>query len=1058
MFAIILVNNTTGVTIENLEVNGTLASSSVTCGDDYVGVDFQDSSGTLTGATVVNVASPTPSFGCQEVSGAVYAYNGYFYTGEIPNPAISVTVSNNTITGYQKNGITCDDLGESCVVSGNTVTGVGPTTLTAQNGIQIGFGASGIVTDNAVSGNHYLGPTGGQPNDVNYFGGLYYATGILAYDAGTTVRITGNVLSGNDVGIALAATPASTVLDNTIGQGYSYGITFDLNASLAYVYYPIYSTMLSSNRTWSSAALDNSIGNVNVGILSYDDNVTIVGGSMTNVNVSIEAVTDDASASYATTIDDVQAVTNFAGALLGNISSYQTTPGMYPNSVGIYDLVDDSFTANPAVPSAGAGDGILVNGTLATVRGCQVTGFAVGIYVNPTVTSATITGSSVTSTAALGIPVTGIWAGNFVYPTTLDSGTFVITRNIVTGPGGGTNPPWAGGTGIVAGGASVTIANNLVRDYSATSASPGSNGNDWWQGTQSVGVLLGCPTTSTAAACLVRGNTIVDNTIGIVVILTNLSFSAAYDTGPVTITHNTINNNTGYGIFTEMDWTTAGAPPTSSIDHNTFNNNGTGAPAMVLSGQTFDVTDNVMIGTSPSGDQGPVQGEGGPSINTAAIEATDFWTTGKDTVNANANLFLDTSVYWSTSFEPGSPSSLSVGELVTFTESGLPSGTQWSVTMDGLTGSVPAPAPIVGDFQNGSYTFAVPSAGGYGPTPSSGGLTVNQAAVTEPIAFSPASFSVMFTETGLPRGSVWWLYLSTGQVFSTPSTAISFSEVNGSYTFSFGITYHYPRDYSSPSGAFTVNGASVLVKVAFVPVREMEIVEKGLPAGTEWWVNLTISKTTFASGTSFHSTGTTIALYLGNGKYTYLLASADKRYAAGPLTFEVTPAALTAPRLFSATFHLVAYSVTIVEVGLPYAAHWCVVLTGGPSYCSSGRGISFREPNGTYAFTLTARNHGYSQPQGTFTVAGAAVVRTVTFAQILYAVTFSESGLPFGAKWCVAVVSGGTHCTTGSTVTFQELNGSYYYTLTTTRSGYSAPRGTLTVFGTPVSLAVKFTG
>jgi parallel beta-helix repeat protein len=1059
MFAIILVKNTTGwaatngVTIEGLEVNGTSASSSVACGDDYVGVDFQDSSGTLTGATVANVAAPTSAFGCQEVSGAVYAYNAYYYTGEIPSPAISVTVSNSTITGYQKNGITCDDLGESCTLSGNTVTGIGPTTLNGQNGIQIGFGASGIVTDNAVSGNHYLGPTGGQPNDVNYFGGLYTATGILVFDGGNTIHITGNELSGNDLGIALEGTPASTVSDNTIVQGYSYGITFDLNASLAYLYnYPIYST----DATWASTAAGDSIENVNVGILSYDDNVTITGGSMSNVNVSIEAVTDDASSSYATTIDDVTAVTNVSGALLGNISSYQATPGMYPNSVGTYTLGGDSFTANTAAPSPGVGDGILINGTQAMVNACQVTGFALGIYVNPTVTSATIEGSTITSTATLGEPVTGIWAGNFVYPTTQDSGTFLITGNTVTGPGGGANSPLAGGTGIVAGGASVTIANNRVSGYSAIS---GSNGNDWWEGTQSVGVLVGCPTTSTAAACLVQANTIVGNTIGVAVLLTNYSFSTAYDTGPVTITHNAINENTGYGIFTEMDWNwpTAGAPPTSSIDHNTFNNTLTGAPAMVLSGQTFDVTNNLLIGTSTSGDQGPVQGEGGPSINTASIEATDFWTSGDDTVLASANLFLDTSVYWSTSFEPGSPSTLSVGELVTFTESGLPSGTMWSVTADGLTGVVPAPNPVVGDFQNGSYTFTAPSAGGYSPTPSSGGLPVVGTPLTEPIVFSNAKFSVTVTETGLPRGSIWWLYLSTGQAFSTSSTAISSSELNGSYNFSFGITYHWPRDYSAPSGAFTVNGLPVHVSVRFVPVRAMKIVEKGLPAGTEWWVNLTIVVSAYASGLSFHSTGTAITLYLGNGKFTYTFASANKSYASGRQTFSVVPVALTAPRLFSAVFHLVVFPVSVIESGLPAGSFWCVVLTGGATHCSTGRAVSFKDPNGTYAFTLRTTRSGYSQPSGTFTVAGAPALKTVAFAPILYPVTFTEGGLPHGARWCVVVTSGGTYCSTASKMTFHELNGTYTYALTTTRSGYSGPSGTFTVVGAAVLKTVTFT-
>ena len=55
-----------------------------------------------------------------------------------------VNITNNSVRNYDKNGITVSGPGTggpNATVSGNTVVGLGATTVIAQNGIQIGFGA-----------------------------------------------------------------------------------------------------------------------------------------------------------------------------------------------------------------------------------------------------------------------------------------------------------------------------------------------------------------------------------------------------------------------------------------------------------------------------------------------------------------------------------------------------------------------------------------------------------------------------------------------------------------------------------------------------------------------------------------------------------------------------------------------------------------------------------------------------------------------------------------------------------------------------------------------------
>ena len=72
---------------------------------------------------------------------------------------------------------------------------------------------------------------------------------------------------------------------------------------------------------------------------------------------------------------------------------------------------------------------------------------------------------------------------------------------------------------------------------------------------------------------------------------------------------------------------------------------------------------------------------------------------------------------------------------VTFAESGLPAGTRWSVTQNGVTMSS-ATGSIVFTEPNGSYAFTVGSVSGYTASPSSGTVAVSGAAVNEAITFT----------------------------------------------------------------------------------------------------------------------------------------------------------------------------------------------------------------------------------------------------------------------------------------------------------------------------------
>ena len=179
---------------------------------------------------------------------------------------------------------------------------------------------------------------------------------------------------------------------------------------------------------------------------------------------------------------------------------------------------------------------------------------------------------------------------------------------------------------------------------------------------------------------------------------------------------------------------------------------------------------------------------------------------------------------------------------VTFTESGLPSGTAWSVALSGAGGSDVAPGSIRFNEASGTYSFTVGSVAGYTASPSSGSMTVNGAAVNESITFTPsvvATYAVTFTESGLPTGTSWSVTLHGGLQSSSTST-ITFIEPNGTYSYSIADISGWHQSTLPYSGSVIVDGASVIEPtLVFTQITyTITFTETGLPTGTTWSVTL----------------------------------------------------------------------------------------------------------------------------------------------------------------------------------------------------------------------------
>jgi hypothetical protein len=198
----VLVMDTTGVNISNLTIDGNnnLIGG---CGLNLIGIYYRNASGVVDHAAVVNQALTAALNGCQSGLG-IFAQSG-------SGGKSKVTISDSHVQNYQKNGITGNELGTTINILENTVVGQGSTTGAAENSIQLGFGAKGVVISNTVIDDVWAPDTFADPGDA--------AAGILIF-ASSGVIVAGNTVGNTQFGIAF-------VSDSTFGSADNGTITWN---------------------------------------------------------------------------------------------------------------------------------------------------------------------------------------------------------------------------------------------------------------------------------------------------------------------------------------------------------------------------------------------------------------------------------------------------------------------------------------------------------------------------------------------------------------------------------------------------------------------------------------------------------------------------------------------------------------------------------------------------------------------------------------------------------------------------------------------------------------
>jgi parallel beta-helix repeat protein len=157
------------------------------------------------------------------------------------------------------------------------------------------------------------------------------------------------------------------------------------------------------------------------------------------------------------------------------------------------------------------------------------------------------------------------------------------------------------------------------------------------------------------------------------------------------------------------------------------------------------------------------------------------------------------------------PLNVPAGEIqVWFYESGLLSGTTWSMTFNGATESTTNNWLVFGVPAAGNYTFTAGAVAGYSVVPPTGtvSLPTGTTSVEETVQYT-ALYTVLVTEKGLPAGTTWSVTVAGVNVTGN-TTTLTVPVPAGVYTFQISPVSGYVA--SPPNGTVNV-GASPTYKL-----------------------------------------------------------------------------------------------------------------------------------------------------------------------------------------------------------------------------------------------------
>jgi hypothetical protein len=295
---------------------------------------------------------------------------------------------------------------------------------------------------------------------------------------------------------------------------------------------------------------------------------------------------------------------------------------------------------------------------------------------------------------------------------------------------------------------------------------------------------------------------------------------------------------------------------------------------------------------------------------------------------------------------------------VTFSETGLPANTVWSVTFYGTLHSSNTNSIVIA-VPNGTYTYTVttPITGNSGTryadfAPSSS-VDVKGVNLTESVSFITQYYltlSVSPAGSGsLSLTSEWLNSSSPISITAIPQPGYTFSNWNGTGSGSYSGT----KNPASVSMNGPVQETAVFVKAYY----KITFSETGLPSGASWYVNVTGMPSSGAITTSTYSVA------VGNGTYTYNINNLTAYYSgqySGTITVDGSN------QTVSITFEHYAYI-----TGTLNPSNATLLINGKTETISSSGSFNFSVPAGNY--NITASANGYNSFQTSFSLSSGSV-------------------------------------------------------------------------------------
>ena len=321
--------NVTGLVVDGANNNNTSCSAL-----EMVGIYYQGAGGIIRRNTVKNQITPGHE-SCQNGIG-ILVENESVGTG-------SVSINGNSVSNFDKNGIVLRRAGSVGDISNNTVTGIGPTSFLAQNGILIRDDASANITANNVSGFVYSPDTFGSAGIILY--------NLSAGQYQSPSRVQRNVVDNTQFGVILDGVSGtsgnmvqvqSNTISNSVWDGIELqsdnGLTPAVNTDYAYVF-------------------KNTVSNTTEyeGIDSCGDNNTITKNTVTNSSnwgIHLDSLCTQANSDpsgFSNTVSGNTIDTACVGILSGPAEGQNTISGTHFTNVTKPKVFgQDDYTCGPA--------------------------------------------------------------------------------------------------------------------------------------------------------------------------------------------------------------------------------------------------------------------------------------------------------------------------------------------------------------------------------------------------------------------------------------------------------------------------------------------------------------------------------------------------------------------------------------------------------------------------------------------------------------------------------------------------------------------------------------